>query len=206
MNDLEKRITEIAYKLKITHLNAAYTAVGILDEIYKLRKPDEPVIISQGHALCALLVVLEKYEGKDAMKLNEKYGTHPTRCLEDGLWCSTGSLGQGITIAVGMALANPDKNIWVLTSDGEMTEGSCWEALKIAKEHNINNLKIYVNANGFSCYQSVDVDILEKRLEQFYPCEVVRTDMFKYPSWLQDIDGHYQAISSPERYEEIMKC
>ena len=206
MNTLEKRITEIAYKLKLSHLSAAYTAVGILDKIYKIRKKNEPVVISQGHCFCALAVVLEKYEGKNAMKLNEKYGTHPTRCLKDGLWCSTGSLGQGMTVALGMALANLKRNVYVLTSDGEMTEGCCWEVLKLADEYKLKNLKIYVNANSFSAYSKVDVDVLELRMKAFFPVKFIRTNMFKFPKWLQGIDGHYQGINTPERYEEMLKC
>jgi transketolase len=206
MTKLEERLTEIAYKLKITHLNAGYTTLKIFDDIYKTKKPNEPLILSQGHSFLALAVILEKYEGLDAYKLNEKYGTHPTRCKEDHLDCSTGSLGQGMTIALGLALANRKRRVFCLTSDGEMTEGSCWEVLKLADEHHVTNLRIIVNANGFSAYQAVDLDKLEKRMKAFFPVKFVRTNMDKYPRWLSGVDGHYQGINSPERYKEMLLC
>jgi len=204
LTPLEKRLVDIAYKLKLSHLSAYFTAVGLLDRIYSIKEKDEPVILSQGHAFAALAVVLEKYEGKDAMALVKKYMTHPTRCKKDGICLSTGSLGQGITVAVGMALADRSKNVYVLTSDGEMMEGSCWEALRVAGEQKLENLRITVNANSWSAYNKVDVDLLDLRMQYFYPSLVVKTNMFKFPSWLQDYEGHYQKIDSEERYKEML--
>jgi len=162
--------------------------------------------LSQGHAFAALAVVLEKYEGQDAEKLVAKYMTHPTRSPEEGIWCSTGSLGQGLTVAVGMALADRSKDVYVLTSDGEMAEGACWEALRIAGEQRLENLRITVNANGFSAYNKVDVDLLDLRMQYFYPSLVIKTNMFKWPSWLAGVDGHYQKIDTEKRYKEILAC
>jgi len=204
MTDLEKRITEIAYALKLTHLSAYYTAVNLLDGIYKSKKKDEPLILSQGHSFVALAVVLEKYEGKDAMALAAKYMTHPRYCPEDGIWCSTGSLGQGVTIAVGMALADRSKNVYLFTSDGEMCEGCCWEALKIAADLRLENLRITVNANGYSAYDKQDVDMLDARMQLFYPSLVIRTNMFKYPDEVQGVSGHY-AVMDEKLHEKFKK-
>ena len=87
-----------------------------------------------------------------------------------------------------------------------MTEGCCWEALRIAGEQQLENLRVTVNANGWSAYNKVDVDLLDLCMQYFYPSLVVKTDMFKWPEWLQNVDGHYQGISTPERYEEMLKC
>jgi transketolase len=206
MTSLELRLVDISYQLKLSHLSAYFTALPIIDGIYSEKKKDEPFILSQGHAFAALAVVLEKYEGKDAYELVKKHMTHPTRCLEDGIDCSTGSLGQGLTVAVGMALANRERKVFCMTSDGEMTEGAAWEALRIAGEQRLENLRIVVNANGFSAYNKVDVDLLERRMSLFYPSLVVRTNMFKWPTWLQGTDGHYQMIDTPQRLEEMQKC
>jgi transketolase len=206
LSKLERQLVDISYELKLSHLSAYFTAVGILDSIYSVKKKDEPLILSQGHAFAALAVVLEKYEGKNALELVRKYGTHPTRCLEDGIDLSTGSLGQGLTVAVGMALADRSKNVYVLTSDGEMTEGSCWEALRIAGEQQLENLRVTVNANGWSAYNKVDVDLLDLRMQYFYPSLVVKTNVFKFPEWLQGVDGHYGIIDSEERYKEILNA
>ena len=206
LTKLEERLVDISYKLKLSHLSAYFTAVGIIDGIYSVKKKDEPFVLSQGHAFAALAVVLEKYEGKNAEELVAKYMTHPARCSVDGIDCSTGSLGQGITVAVGMALADRTKNVYVLTSDGEMAEGACWEALKIAGEQKLENLRVTVNANGWSAYNKVDVDLLDLRMQYFYPSLVVKTNMFKFPEWLQGVDGHYQKIDSEERYKEVLSA
>jgi len=204
LTKLERRLVDISYELKLSHLSAYFTSVDIIDKIYSVKKKGEPFILSQGHAFAALAVVLEKYEGKDALELVRKYGTHPTRCKEDGIDLSTGSLGQGITVAVGMAIADRSKNVYVLTSDGEMTEGACWEALRIAGEQKLENLRISVNANGWSAYNKVDVDLLDLRMQYFYPSLVIKTNMFKFPEWLQGISGHYQKIDSEERHKEML--
>ncbi len=210
MTDNEKRVIAIAYKLGQSHLCAYLTALPLIEHIYNVKEEDEPFILSQGHAFTALAVVLEAKYGIDAEKLVAKYMTHPFRDpklhIKEHIDCSTGSLGQGLTVAVGMALADPTKNVYVLTSDGEMTEGCTWEALLIARNLRLENLRITCNANGFSAYNKIDVDDLDTRMQAFYPSLVVRTNMFRWPEWLQGVDGHYQKMDTPERYEEIMKC
>jgi transketolase N-terminal domain/subunit len=206
LTPLEKRLVDIAYELKLSHLSAYFTAVELIDHIYTVKEKDEPFILSQGHAFAALAVVLEKHEGKDAMELVKKYMTHPTRCDKDCIDCSTGSLGQGLTVAVGMALADRSKNVYVLTSDGEMTEGACWEALRVAGEQKLENLRITVNANSWSAYNKVDTDLLDLRMQYFYPSLVIKTNMFKYPDWLQGVEGHYQKIDTEDRYKEMLNA
>lgn len=210
MTKLESRVTEIAYKLHLSHLSAYFTALPLIEHIYEVMEEGDTFVLSQGHAFAALAVVLEKKYGVDAMKLVAKYMTHPFRdpklYKKEHIDCSTGSLGQGLTVAVGMALADPTKNVYVLTSDGEMTEGCTWEALLIARNLRLENLRITVNANGYSAYNKVDVDDLDTRMQAFYPSLVVRTNMFKFPEWCAGVDGHYQKIDTPERLEEMLKC
>ena len=108
MVDLKKRILEIAHKHKLSHLGSYLTAVDIIDEIYRIKNPNDIFILSSGHAALALYVVIEKYEGKNAEELFLKHGGHPHRDEKNGIYCSTGSLGLGITITVGRALAKVD--------------------------------------------------------------------------------------------------
>ena len=77
MNKLKKRILDIAYKHKLSHLGSYLSAVDIVDEIYKTKNPEDIFILSSGHAALALYVVIEKYEGKNAEELFIKYGGHP---------------------------------------------------------------------------------------------------------------------------------
>ena len=77
MVDLKKRILEIAYKHKLSHLGSYLSAVDIIEEIYKKKNKEDIFILSSGHAALALYVVIEKYEGKNAEELFIKHGGHP---------------------------------------------------------------------------------------------------------------------------------
>lgn len=203
MNDLEKRIIELSYKHKLSHLSSCLTSVNLIDSIYSSKQKDEPFVLCNGHAGLALYVVLEKYEGRNAEELIEKHGVHPNRDLENGIYVSTGSLGQGLPIAVGMALADRSRNVYCLTSDGDMAEGSNWEALRIAGELKLENLRVTVNANGLSAYQKVDTDLLDMRMQYFFPSLVIRTNVYKYPDWMQGLNGHYVTMTE-EMYREAL--
>lgn len=203
MNKLEKRIIELSYKHGLTHLSSCLTSVNVIDKIYQVKKKTDPFILSNGHAFLALCVVLEKWEGKDAEKLWEKHGTHPNRDLEDGIYCSTGSLGMGITVAVGMALADRKNKVYVLMSDGECAEGAVWEALQVAAKERLENLNVAVVCNGYSAYGRVDVDDLDARLNAFYPTLCVRTNLFNLPEWIQGLNGHYLKLNK-EQYKELI--
>lgn len=203
LNKLEKRIIDLSYKHKLSHIGSCLNSISIIDKLFMLKKPDDPFILSNGHAGLALYVVLEKYCGKNAEKLLKKHGTHPNRNLKDGVWCSTGSLGQGLPIAVGMALTNRDRTVFVLVSDGELAEGSMWEALRIASEKRLENLRVAVTANGIGGYSHIDADWLEMRLKTFYPCLFVRTNMFRWPAFLNGLNGHY-VVMNEEQYKEAI--
>ena len=75
-------------------------------------KDDDIFILSSGHAALALYVCLEKYKNIDAEFLFEKHGGHPHLDEDNGIYCSTGSLGLGITVAVGRALANEKRDVY----------------------------------------------------------------------------------------------
>ena len=198
MVDLKKRILEIAYKHKLSHLGSYLSAAGIIDEIYGNKNPDDIFILSSGHASLALYAALEKYEGKNAEELFLKHGGHPHRDEENGLYCSTGSLGMGITVAVGRALANSKRKVYVLISDGECAEGSIWEALRFIHDQNIKNIEVYVNINGYAAYDKVDSEYLSKRLLCFLPNINLRyTSVNQYP-FLKGINDHYHAMSEED--------
>ncbi len=147
--DLKKRILEISYKNKLSHLGSCLTAVDIIKEIYDKKKENEPFVLSSGHAGLGLYCVLEARGGRNAEEIFSHHGVHPDRCNECGIDCSTGSLGQGLPIAVGMALADRSKNVYCLISDGEYSEGSIWESLRIKREQTLDNLIIYCNFNSW---------------------------------------------------------
>ena len=198
MVDLKKRILEIAYKHKLGHLGSYLSAAGIVDEIYENKDPDDIFILSSGHAALALYAALEKYENKNAEELFLKHGGHPHRDEENGIYCSTGSLGLGITVAVGRALANKNRKVHVLISDGESAEGSVWEALRFIKESNLSNIEVYVNVNGYAAYDKVDVKYLVDRLKVFLPTINIRyTSVNQYP-FLRGLNAHYHVMSEED--------
>jgi transketolase N-terminal domain/subunit len=179
--------------------------VDVVDKTYEAMKEGDVFVLGNSHAALALYVVLEKHKGKDAEKLYDKHGTHANRDEKDGIYVSGGSLGQAETVAVGMAMAERDKNVYLVTSDGACTEGSVWEALAIARKERLENLRIAVIANGYSAYGKIDVDDLDTRLNAFYPILVIKKDLFGFPDWIQGIDGHYVTLDK-EKYEEITKA
>ena len=202
MKELYKRLLDICYERQLHHLGSYFSALQIIDEIYSQKKEDDIFILSNGHAVVALYVVLEKCYGLDAVELHEKYGDHPKRNELDNLHCSTGSLGMGVTVAVGRALANPDRDVYCLLSDGECAEGSVWEALRFAYENKVTNLKLYVNANGWAAYDAVDVDYLEKRIKAFHPdVNYVRTTVEHFG--LKGLHAHYTNFNE-EQYKEAL--
>jgi len=202
MNDVEKRVIDISYKEKIGHLSSNLNAVNIIEEIYKTKKSDEPFILSSGHAALALYVVLEKYEGQDAEELFHKHGVHPHRDISMGIHCSTGSLGMGLTVATGYALADKSKNVYCLISDGECGEGSIWEALRFIYEAKLDNLKVYANVNGMIAYDMIDREYINTRLKAFLPSINIRnTDPPKWP-FAEGVLTHYYVLK-PEDYKSL---
>ena len=201
---LKRRILDIAYNRKLSHLGSYFSSVGIIEDIYTGMEKSDIFILSSGHCALALYVVLEKYRGHDAEKLFDKHGGHPHRNEKDDLYCSTGSLGMGLTVAVGRALADPSRTVHCLISDGESAEGSIWEALRFIKVHNVSNLKVYANLNGYAAYEAVDKAYLVKRLKAFLPeIKIIHTSVNQF-SFLRGLNAHYH-IMSEQNYKAAME-
>jgi transketolase len=134
--------------------------------------------------------------------LLHKHGIHPGKDPENRLFCSTGSLGSGLPIAVGHALADRNKNVYCMISDGEAAEGSIWESLRFIHTAKLTNLHVYANINGMSAYEYIDVDYLIKRLVAFLPRIHIRvSDPTKLP-FVSGLLSHYYVIK-PEDYQSL---
>lgn len=111
------------------------------------------LIVSKGHAAVGLYAILAEV-GFFGVEELDTYGEPGSRLLGHvshhvpGVEMSTGSLGHGLPVACGLALALPQTQIYVLVGDGEMAEGSNWEALLFAAHRNLANLTLIVDANG----------------------------------------------------------
>ena len=203
LTSLERRIIDISYKKSLSHIGSCLNAVGVIDYIYSIMDLNrDKFVLSAGHAGLALYTVLEKYyDGVNAEDAFNVHGVHPEVCEDCHIDCSSGSLGQGLPIAVGMALADRSRNVYCVISDGECAEGSIWEALRIRQEHHIENLKVYCILNGWSAYGEINTFRLKTQLELYNVIPV-----FAFSPKIAEIQGqeaHYKVLTK-EEYEKII--
>ena len=204
---LHKRLLKLLYDHNEEHVGSCFSCIDIIDEIFENKAEGDIFILSNGHAAYALYSVLEKYyDYINADILVKKHGGHPNRDEENHIYCSAGSLGMAIMMAVGRAVAVPNRKVHVMISDGESTEGSVWEALRYIEEKNVNNIEVHVNANGYACYDEMDVDYLERRCKAFLPrIHFHRTEEQTFPfRFLHGLDAHYIKLNK-EQYEEALE-
>jgi len=198
LTKLERRIVDITYQEKQSHLSSCLSAAPIIEEIYKKKKTDEVFVLSNGHAGLALYCKLEQVYGVDPVMLLHKHGIHPNRDLENHLYVSTGSLGSGLPIAVGHALATPNKTVYCMISDGECAEGSIWESLRFIADHPVTNIEVYANINGMGAYDMIDSDLLTRRLQAFLPRINIRVSEPTKLPFATGLKTHYHVMSEEE--------
>jgi len=205
MNELTRRLIDITYQERLSHLSSTLSALPIIEEIYAERKDDEVFILSNGHAGLALYVVLEKYYGIDPIAMLHKHGIHPGIDPENHLYCSTGSLGSGLPIAIGHALATPDKTVWCMISDGEAAEGSIWESLRFIADNDVRNIRVYANINGMGAYDPIHTGQLVNRIRAFCPSVKIRLSETPRWSFAQNLLTHYYVMNEKD-YREVINA
>ncbi len=214
-----RRFLDVVLREKLSHLGSCLSAMDAIAAIYAVKRTQDRFVLSNGHAALALYVILEEH-GEISLESLEGMHIHPDRDPARGIHVSSGSLGQGLPIAVGMALADRSRDIYCMISDGESAEGSIWEALRVAMEQRLSNLRIVVNVNGWAAYMPVDPQALERRFRGFgyapvtvnghSPAEleqalrrpagpvpamlIAMTDSEQFP-FLQGLDAHYYAMT-----------
>ena len=200
LKECSLRLLDQSLKYKSHHLGSAFSSLPIILEIYKNFTERDKFVLSSGHAVSALYVVLERIKNRDSSVLFETMGEHPHRNIEWGIDCSTGSLGMGISVAVGMALANRSVQVNCLVSDGECSEGVFWESIRFSKYANLNNLNVYVNLNGWAGYDKVNTEELAKEIRAVNNSVRLRfTNNFPFEKF--GLRGHYMALTE-EMYME----
>jgi len=198
LNKIQKRIIDITYQEKLSHLSSCLSSEPIISLIYNIKKDDDIFILSNGHAGLALYCVLEEKYGIDPIQLLHKHGIHPSKDLENKLYCSTGSLGSGLPIAVGHALSDRTKNVYCLISDGECAEGSIWESLAFIYKEKLNNIKVYVNVNGMGAYDYIDKENLIIRLKSFLPSiNIIESEPTNF-SFASGLLTHYYVLKDED--------
>ncbi|QKJ87943.1 Transketolase [Paramixta manurensis] len=115
------------------------------------------LVLSKGHAgpaLYSTLAIKGYFPREQLLTLNEngtRLPSHPDRLKTRGVDATTGSLGQGVSIAAGMALshrlAHRANRVFCILGDGELNEGQCWEAFQFIAHHRLNNLTLFIDWN-----------------------------------------------------------
>ena len=162
---------------------------------YDPAKPQDPdrdrFILSKGHGAPGLYAVLAEagYFPVEELTTLRRLGSplegHPNMCRVPGVEASTGSLGQGLSIGLGHALAGKvdgrDYRVYVMTGDGETQEGQVWEAIMYAGNHSVDNLTLILDRNAFQQTAAVD------DVQPLDPLE----DKYRAFGWeVRSIDGH----------------
>lgn len=169
-NDIRMQIVRITTAAASGHPSSSLSATDVVTALYfggfmkyDPQQPHDPdrdrFILSKGHA-CPVLYSAMAYAGyfplEETMtlrKLGSPYEGHPNLRRLPGIEASTGSLGQGLSIGIGHALAGKlDKrpyHVYVVLGDGEMGEGQVWEALATAHKYQLGNLTAIVDRNGY---------------------------------------------------------
>ena len=161
--EVRLRILEQSKRANIGHIGSALSVVELLAAVYGEFVSDaagperDRFVMSKGHAALALYATLAETGRMERSRLDSfcadgsELGGHPEASLE-GVDFSTGSLGQGLSIAAGAALAarmqGSRRRVLALLSDAELNEGSVWEAAMFAGHHRLANLIALLDANG----------------------------------------------------------
>lgn len=206
---MRRDIIEMIYHAKSGHPGGSLSIADILTVLYynemnvdsknpKMENRDR-LILSKGHAAPALYAALisKGFIGREHITTLRKFGSilqgHPDLKKTPGVEMSTGSLGQGLSVANGLALSskifdNPYR-VYAILGDGEIQEGQIWEALMTAGNKNLDNLVAILDLNNLQ----IDGDV--RKIMDVYPV----VDKFKAFKWnVIEIDGH--------NYEEILSA
>ena len=200
-NVIRKDIVSMICKSKSGHPGGSLSAVEILTALYFDQMNIDPTnpkmedrdrfVLSKGHAAPALYATLSErgYFDKEELNHLRQIGSmlqgHPDMKKIPGVEMSTGSLGQGFSVACGMAMAakldNAPWNVYALLGDGEVQEGIIWEAAMSAAHYKLDNMIAFLDYNGLQ----IDGDV--ESVMNINPIE----DKFKTFGWnVITIDGH----------------
>lgn len=219
-NETRKDMIKMVHCSQSGHLGGGLSSVEILTVLYQKCMKNSPewknspdyekrdrFVLSKGHASAALYAVLaqrgyfDKAELNTFRKIHSRLQGHPTNKYVPGVEVSTGSLGQGLSIACGIAIAMKlDKNpahVFALLGDGELQEGSCWEAFMHAPHRKLNNITAIIDRNG------LQIDGPTEKVKDINPL----ADKLRAFNWnVVEIDGHnieevYEALENSKKSE-----
>lgn len=171
VTNAKKRLIRMHYESGVGHIGGNLSVLECLLVLFSEFKKSNEIVLSKGHGAGALYIALwhcNFLAEKDLKKFhaeNTNLPGHPPTNGKSPVPFGTGSLGHGLSLAAGTALAfklkklNTKTNIpkcFCVTSDGEWQEGSSWEALIFAQHHNLDNLTIFIDHNNLQGFGSTD--------------------------------------------------
>ena len=164
--NIRKDILNMVYNSKSGHIGGSFSAVEIMVAIYfEYIQPEDKVIISKGHASPLIYSILfekgkiPKEDLESFRKVDGRLQGHVSCPSCNGIDFSSGSLGQGLSVANGMAIVKKREKqnglVYCLLGDGEMQEGQIWEALLTSSKEKLSNLVILIDKNDYQLDGSV---------------------------------------------------
>ena len=177
---IRKNTLECVFKAGSGHIGPSFSIIELTHFIHKYER-DFNFILSKGHAAPGLYAclyqnqLLSKKEFFNLRKIGSKTQGHPDRLLFKKIDCSTGALGQGLSVAIGYAIGdkhlNKSKKTFCILGDGEMQEGQIWESLLFLGNNYLRNLITIIDYNKYQNEMSVkdtfDLGNLKKKLSSF---------------------------------------
>lgn len=184
-------IIESTYNAKAGHPGGSLSAADVFAYLYEKEMRVDPknpkwddrdrLVLSKGHCAPGLYAALA-YKGffpvedlKTLRHIDSYLQGHPNMNTVPGVDMSTGSLGQGISVAVGMAKGakylGKDVNIYSVLGDGEIEEGQVWEAMMFANQYKLDNLCIIIDCNGLQidgpCSEVMSAEPIDEKVKAF---------------------------------------
>ena len=191
-------IIEGTYNAKAGHPGGSLSAADVFAYLYEkemrydAKNPKwedrDRFVLSKGHCAPGLYAALANKgffpveDLKTLRHIDSYLQGHPNMNTVPGIDMSTGSLGQGISVAVGMAKAakymNKDVNVYTLLGDGEIEEGQVWEAMMFANQYNLDNLCVIIDSNGLqidgACSEVMSAEPIDEKVKAFgFDCVVI---------------------------------
>lgn len=186
IRNIKKEIIDASYMVGEGHIASAFSILDIMyvltHDVMQFHKENidkgknDYLVVSKGHAAIGLYAILAdrgffpKAELKTFGKHNSRLGGHPDRNKVPGVCISTGSLGHGLSNAVGLAyglkLRGEDSKVYVIVGDGEINEGSIWEAIMLAPQLGLDNICCIVD-NNRSIERAINLSSIEKKFSAF---------------------------------------
>jgi transketolase len=219
-NEVRKSIVKMLCEAKSGHPGGSLSAADIVTTLYfsemniDPKNPTDPnrdrFVLSKGHAAPVLYAALAErgYFDKELLMTLRKLGSmlqgHPDMRKVPGVEISSGSLGQGLSVGNGMALAarisNRDYRVYVLMGDGELQEGQVWEAAMAAAHYKLDNVCAIIDSNNLQIDGNVDkimnVEPLDKKWEAF-GWNVIKVDGHNFEEILNAFEKAKQIKGQP---------